>query len=241
MHATMAEPLADLRPEEVCPTCGARERAVCGVLTGPELRALSKAGHRRTLARGQTLVWAGDEAAACANVVAGVLKITAVDAGGRERIAGLLYPGDFIGHPFGGRELHTVTAASDAELCVFARADFAAALGRFHHMAGALLQRTLDALDASRLANLMIGQTSARARVAGFLSDLAARAPGAGCAGAPVGLPVTRGEMAELLGLTIETVSRQMTALRGERVIETPSLKTFLVLDPAALARAAEG
>ena len=89
----------------------------------------------------------------------------------------------------------------------------------------------------------ILGLKSAREKVASFLAMLAARAKPAKAVGVPadldIDLPITRGEVGESLGLTIETVSRQFSKLKVEGVIAFNNSRTFRVLDAAALQEAA--
>ncbi|WP_335680420.1 cyclic nucleotide-binding domain-containing protein [Sphingomonas melonis] len=96
-----------------------RDRALCGSLDDRELLALNAIGQRRRVARGQTIAWAGDEAVICGNLLTGVLKLVAATADGREQTVGLLYPADFFGQPYAGDVDFTLTALTEAELCVF--------------------------------------------------------------------------------------------------------------------------
>ena len=92
-----------------------------------------------------------------------------------------------------------------------------------------MLEMTLDDLDAARDWLLLLGCKTAREKVASFLLMLCRRvAPeGAPDTVVQIDLPLTRAEMAEYLGLTIETVSRQMTRLRGDGVIAFANARTL--------------
>lgn len=249
--ATIASGFANLRSlrtghaaiTSTCAECQVRDQSLCGCLSDEELQRLTAIGRHRPLPRGQTLVWAGDEATLCANLLSGVLKLTATTADGREQIVGLLYPADFVGRPFAEQAEHSITALTDATLCVFPRKPFEAALSDHTRMERLLLQRTLTALDEARNRMLMLGRRTAGEKVASFLLDMATHlAPPAARPGAPVAydLPLTRAEMADVLGLTIETVSRQMTRLKRTGVIDLPAGRQVRILDPAALRDMAE-
>jgi CRP/FNR family transcriptional regulator len=224
-----------------------RDKALCGSLSDAELVGLSRLGVLRRLSRGDALVRADDPPLVCANVQSGVMKISSVTPGGSEAIVGLLYPGDFIGRPFADADDHDVVALTDVELCVFPRADFERALAEHRQMEQRLLQRTLAELDRARRWLLRMGHATAMARVAGFLDDMQRRLTTSDCqpglvGDSPVGfeLPLSRGEIADLLGLTIETVSRQMTRLRAAGIIDLPGGRAVIIRNSSALAGAAE-
>lgn len=222
----------------ICSGCAVRDRALCASLDDVELDTLNALGQRRRLTRGQTLVWAGEESLVCANLLSGVLKLSAVTPNGREQVVGLLYPADFVGRPWAELADFTVTALGDVELCVFPRKPFERVLEDHVRMERLLLQRTLAALEEARGRMLALARLSAREKLAGFLLDLADRVQGCrATASGPVtfDFPLTRGEMAEVLGLTIETVSRQFTKLKNDGVIELPSRREVEIVNRGAL------
>ena len=217
-----------------CADCTVRHRALCSSLTDAELAALAAIGRRRRLPRGEVLVWAGDENSICANLVAGVLKISGSTGDGREQIVGLLYPSEFVGRPYRDIVDFTVTAATDVELCVFARGPFEAVLAAHPAMEQLLFRRTLAALDDARARAVMLGRMSAGEKVAGFLTETAEHVAGQGWqrrsgTGVTFDLPLSRAEMADVLGLTIETVSRQMSRLRLSGEIDLPGGRTVTI------------
>jgi len=119
---------------------------------------------------------------------------------------------------------------------VFARADFDRFAGEHPGLEHMLLQRTLAELDRTRSWMLLLARKSAEEKIATFLLDMAERLaePGAG----PLrrfDLPFSRQQIGDVLGLTIETVSRQMTALQRSGVIDLPTRRAVDILDRAEL------
>ena len=225
-----------------CSECGIRHRALCASLTDTDLAALSRLGRRRRVAKGESIVWAGDENMLCANIVSGVFKLDASTADGREQIVGLLYPADFIGRPYAPSSHYNVVALTDAELCVFPRTGFERVLQDRTELERMLLQRTLDELDHTREWMLLLGRKTAEEKIASFLVQMARRLS-QGCVEAASDtfvLPLSRSEMADVLGLTIETVSRQMTKLRSAGIIDLRTTRSVRILDACALAARAE-
>ena len=225
-----------MNPKDLCTDCGVRDQALCGSLTDVELESLNRLGRRRRIARNEAFTWAGDDNLVCANLLSGVLKLSASTADGREQIVGLLYPADFVGQPFADKVGYTITALTDAELCLFPREPFERVLSDHGRMERLLLQRVYAALDEARARIITLGRGTAGARVAGFLINVADRAASAGCRPFPDGpltfdLPLARGEIADVLGLTIETVSRQMTALGKAGIIALPGGRAVTLID----------
>lgn len=203
-----------------CPDCLVRATGLCATIDDEALIALSAAGRRRTLASGQVLTWAGDPNLLCANIVSGILKVTASTLNGREQIVGLLFAGDFVGQPFVEESALTVTALIETELCLFTRERFERTLSAHHRLEHALLRRTMGSLNDARERMLTLGQRGAQERVAGFLLDLVDRSSPGDCKSFDI--PISRGDMADFLGLTIETVSRQLTKMKSAGIISLP-------------------
>ncbi|SCW35466.1 transcriptional regulator, Crp/Fnr family [Sphingobium faniae] len=212
-----------------CDHCHVRDHAICADLDGEECTALSRIGRRVQLQAGQTVMWEGDSSTLVASVIEGTLKLSTHSGDGREQIVGVVYASDFVGRPFGARTPHSVTALTDARLCLYPRAafdNFARSHSRLEHR---LLQRTLDDLDRTRAWMLLLGRKSAREKVATFLLDMARRLP-TNDEGV-IELPLSRQQIADILGLTIETVSRQMSDLKRHGVIALAGRRGVRILD----------
>jgi CRP/FNR family transcriptional regulator len=173
-----------------------------------------------------------------------VLKLSTSTVDGREQIVGVVYPSDFIGRPFGKTTPHSVTALSDAQVCMFTRSAFDDFAGDHPELEHKLLERTLTELDRARNWMLLLGRKSAGERVATFLLEMADRLENNGCEhdflhGPKFELPLSRQQIADLLGLTIETVSRQLTRLRQAGIIDLPDRRSVIILDRGAMEDAA--
>lgn len=235
----MPEPRrADLAHDPLaCATCPVRDVAVCAGLGEEERRTLARVGRRRRFGRGEVVFDAGDPDTACATLVTGALKLSRIDADGVERTVALVHAGGFLARLFATGVDCTATALADSELCLFSRADVEGAMRGSPGFMERILQATLEQLDASRALINLIARRDAKSRVAGLLL-LFLRG---GCEGAPrdgdrVALPLSRGEMAGLLGTTIETVSRQFAQLEAEALIRRVGLHHVVVEDMRGLA-----
>lgn len=220
------------RPQNFCEACAIRNRAICADLDEREIGLLNGIGRRRKLAAGEQLMWEGDEAVLVANVIEGVLKLSTQTVDGKEQILGLVYPSDFLGRPFGETTPYGVEALSDAHICVFERKDFERFAREHPRLEHKLLERTLSELDRTRRWMLLLGRMSAEQKVASFLLEMADRM---GVRGADhvkaVTLPLSRQQIADVLGLTIETVSRQLSKLRSAGLIDLVSRREVLIKD----------
>jgi CRP/FNR family transcriptional regulator len=226
------EHLPATRPTNFCDTCAIRNRAICADLDDSEIGLLNGIGRRRQLEAGEQLMWEGDEAVLVANVIDGVLKLASHSADGGEQILGLAYPSDFLGRPFGETAPYGVEALTEAQICVFERKDFDRFARDHPRLEHKLLERTLTELDRSRRWMMLLGRMNAGQKVASFLLELRDRLGKAGAGGETfVTLPLSRQQMADVLGLTIETVSRQLSRLRSAGLIDTPSRREIVLRD----------
>lgn len=223
---------------EACTTCAVRESSICHSLSLDGLGELGRFGRRQNVRRGQTLQWEGEESLLVGNVIEGVLKLSASTRDGRDQTLGIAYPSDFIGRPFGAKSSQSVTALTDAHVCTFSRTNFDEFARRHPDLEHGLLHRTLADLDKARNWMLLLARKSASERVATFLLEMASRLGSRDDGGrGPVRfeLPFGRQEIGDVLGLTIETVSRQITKLRDSGVIETPGQRWIVIRDHAEL------
>jgi CRP/FNR family transcriptional regulator, anaerobic regulatory protein len=215
----MTQPAADVE----CAECPIRHRAVCARCEPDELDRLEQIKYYRNYEAGQTVAWAGDEMGFVASVVRGVATLSQTLSDGRTQMVGLLLPSDFIGRPGRASSPYDVTAVSDVTLCCFRRKPFEQLLISTPHVAERLLIMSLDELDAAREWMLILGRKTAREKIASLLTIIARREASMGMIRAKgpliIDLPLTREAMADYLGLTLETVSRQISALKSEGII----------------------
>jgi len=238
----MPETFAE-KPLNFCQACTVRNRAICADLESDEVDLLNKIGRRRTLAAGEQLLWEGDEAVLVANVIDGVLKLSSQTADGKEQILGLAYPSDFLGRPFGKTTPYGVEALTEAHVCVFKRSDFDRFAGEHPRLEHKLLERTLTELDRTRRWMLLLSRMTAQQRLCTYLIEMEERMAPAGCAPSladdgpkTLTLVLSRQQIADVLGLTIETVSRQFSKMKREGIIDLPSRREVVILDREALA-----
>ena len=218
-----------------CGECQIRHRAVCARCDADELVRLEEIKYYRSFEAGQTIVWSGDRMDFVGSVVSGIATLTQTMEDGRRQMVGLLLPSDFVGRPGRGVAPYDVTAVTDLVMCCFRRKPFEEMMSATPHVSQRLLEMTLDELDSAREWMLLLGRKTAREKIASFLAILARRDTGLK-ARTPKGqiafdLPLTREEMADYLGLTLETVSRQMSALKRDGVVELEEKRRIIVPD----------
>lgn len=226
-----------------CQRCSVRSRALCGVLTNGELTALNAASRQRTFDEGQTIVIEG-EPAIVGNVISGVCVEKKTLPDGREQIVSLLFPADFIGGDLDGPSDTTVQAVSPVRLCLHDRASFARIVDEHPLLQRGYLEHARSELKNAREWMLLLGQKNAEERLATFLLRLATRHTEAGCShytpddardGMTVEIPISRAQIAAYLGLTLETVSRKIGALRDHGAITLEGTRSVTLSNVAKL------
>ncbi len=238
---TEARPILASHPR--CSDCAIRERAVCAYCGPTELAVLDAIKSYRTFEPGEEIAAMGEETDFLGSVVTGVVSLSQGMEDGRRQMVGLLFAGDFIGRPLRATAPFDAVAVSKVKLCIFMRSRFESLLRHTPDLERRLLEMALDELDAARDWMVLLGRKTAREKIASFISLCARRAAALHRAvpqdGAVLDLPLTREQIADYLGLTIETVSRQVSALKKEGIIDLVDSRTLNLPDIDRLRRAA--
>ena len=213
-----------IHTQHSCGDCPIRHNAVCAYCESDELARLEDIKYYRSYDAGQPVIWAGDQMDFLGSVVTGIASLSQRLEDGRTQMVGLLMPSDFLGRP--GRVLapYDVSASTPLVLCCFRRKPFESLLKTTPSIGTRLLEMTLDELDAAREWMLILGRKTAREKIASLLVIIAQREAALTKTvprdGQGLDLPLTREAMADYLGLTLETVSRQISALKRDGIVE---------------------
>lgn len=225
-----------------CETCAVRHKALCGALSGDEIKRINALAFRRRFQAGELILNDSEVPEFFGNIISGVVKLSKVTHDGRQQIVGLQFASDFIGRPFAARNPFFAEAASEVELCCFRKKQFEALVREIPDLEHRMFQHTLDELDAARAWMVLLGRKSAEERIASFIVLIVDRVQQIGCSpeigmqeDVEAELPLTRAEIADYLGLTIETVSRQFTRLKSRGLIDAVRGRHILVRNVAAL------
>jgi CRP/FNR family transcriptional regulator, anaerobic regulatory protein len=245
-HAGVSETIRkDIHNSElpvVCRSCEARHKGVCGALTSEQLLRLSKHTSRHSFDSDQELISAGSDIHSYSNIMRGVVKLTKLMADGRQQIVGLQFAPDFLGRPFKRRSDTAFEAATEVMVCSFPRTALEDMVRQSPDLEHRLHEQALKELDEAREWMLTLGRKSAAEKVASFLFLIASHVDPETQPRNSIRfeLPLKRADIADFLGLTIETVSRQITRLRKAGVIEVEHNRTVVVPDLALLQAACE-
>jgi CRP-like cAMP-binding protein len=165
-------------------------------------------------------------------VVSGSVRTYKILGDGRRQIGGFYMPGDVFGIELDGEHTLSAEAIADAKVLLVKRSAVEAIADRDASIARELFLLTARELQRARERILLLVK-SAQERVAGFLLEMAGRAND----GNAIALPMSRQDIADYLGLTIETVSRTLTSLEAAATIEVPTSRRIVLRDRSALRR----
>lgn len=183
-------------------------------------------------ARNEEIFGEGDPAEFIYRIRSGTVRLSRILADGRRMIGSFVFAGDSFGIEAGDEHSFSAEAVSDCEivatprLVVFRRAE------SDHAFSHQLWQAAVSELAGARRHMLVLGCQSALERVSSFLLDMARRNASGDRI---VTLPMSRQDIADYLGLTIETVSRTITQLTERGAIEVPSSRTIVLRNPSLL------
>jgi len=197
-----------------------------------QVGSIKLTGQSLSFGRNAEIYGEGTPAAYFYKVVSGAVRTYRVLADGRRQIQAFYAPGDVFGFELESEHTHSAEAIVDSRIVLIRRGAITALAARDGEVARQLW--TLTARELRRVQNhAMLLVKTARERVVSFLLEMAERGP----TGEPVTLPMSRQDIADYLGLTIETVSRTLTSLESLDAIALPNSRRIVLRDRAALSR----
>lgn len=217
-----------------CARCAVRELAVCSSLPPPEADALERHVFSIELQANGELARAGQPCRHAYSVTSGMLRVVRTLPDARRQVVAFVTPGRFFG--LSGHKVHrySIEAVAASRVCAYGLDGIDELRQRFPSFEHALLERACRDLDDAHDSMLLLARLSPLERLATFLVRLRQQMRIRG--DDPfVALPMGRGDIADHLGLTVETVSRSFTRLREQGVIALPDPHRVEILDRAAL------
>ena len=224
-----------------CATCEARALSVCNAIPDTELARLSTITAVTEVAAGQGFIDEGEPAGCFFNLTAGTAKLFKLLPDGRRQITGFVGPGQFLGLAVSDTYAFSAEAIERVRFCRFQRAALRTLLDDFPLMEKRLLEVASNELVAAQEQMLLLGRKTARERLASFLLAQSRQGMPCGHSRQRFRLPMTRVDIADYLGLTIETVSRTLTRLRAEEMIDIVAQSGLVITDPSGLENVAGG
>lgn len=229
------EPLAGKTP---CASCRARSCSVCGAIAVADLAWLAALALPLDVAAGAAFMAEGDPAEHLFNITGGHARLFKLLPDGRRQIIGFARAGQFLGLAAASAYTVTAEAVDRVRLCRFSRARLHGLTAQFPQMERRLFDAAASELAAAQDQIVLLGRKTARERIASFLVGWA---HGDRVLATRIQVPMPRGDIADYLGLTVETVSRTLTSLRVEGLLAMPTASDITLLDVAALIAIASG
>lgn len=208
-----ARPCTHARAGLDCEHCNVRLVAVCAALKTEELESLEAIAHTLCFEPKETLFLENDLSDAAYTVTRGAIRLYRIFLDGRRQVIGFLLPGDFISIDASGRHPFAADAIASVSLCRYPKKEFAVLLDKKPHLLKQLYLTAAHELIDARDHMMALGQRSAQEKIAWFLIHLRNRWSRSQPLSDEVALPMSRQDIADYLGLTIETVSRTLSKL----------------------------
>jgi len=202
-----------------CERCKIRQISICAAFEPDDLDALQSMAQTISFAAKETIFLENDDSDAAFTVTEGALRLYRTFADGRRQVISFLLPGDFISVEADGRHEYSADSITEVTLCCFPKKQFAAVVKQRPHVLQRLYETTARELINAREHMLTLGQRSAAEKLAWFLVHLGIRQSCIDFEPNIVELPMSRQDIADHLGLTIETVSRTFSGFAREGII----------------------
>jgi CRP/FNR family transcriptional regulator len=212
---------------------------ICGALDQRLQVDLFESGHRQEWARRQQLFSSDAPAGPIFKVTSGIVAVSKTLPNGARQIVRFVLPGDICGYlSEAGRYSFDGEAITEVVTCTFPRDRFDSFAATHDAAAGAVRNELSRVLSAAGRHMTVLGRMPTAARVARFLCTMKADLNARSAAPDQVTLPMARGDIADYLGMRLETVSRSFAKLRKLRLISVRA-EEIVILDEAGLAAVA--
>ena len=215
--------VGDQACEQSCAECAVRPHAICAALDQDELRQFEQLSHRLQYRPNEPVFSQEEIVTSCYNVLEGVLRLYKLLPDGRRQIVGFALPGDFLGLSINGRHGISADAVGPVSVCRFVKTSFSRFMAEKPNLLRRINEFITRDLDEAQEQMVLLGRRSAEEKVAIFLIKWRDRLARIGPLASLTPLPMSRQDIADYLGLTIETVSRTFTKLERDGVIEIVS------------------
>lgn len=228
-------------PVGYCTHCDLGSQSFCAGLSTEQFRRFMSVLGQSSIEANTTIFREGDVAQHLYSITQGAVKLYKLLSDGRRQIIAFCFPGDFFGLSINGNYVYTAEAMLPVMVCRFPRRKLDALFAELPMLEKRLLGATTQELAAAHDQMVLLGRKTARERVASFLVMLCRRLSPRGDRLQLITLPMGRSDIADFLGLTIETVSRTLTGFRREGLITLPDANHVMIRQLEALSLIAEG
>jgi CRP/FNR family transcriptional regulator len=202
-----------------CARCSVRLISICAALSSDELKDMESMGQGARFAARDVLVAQGEPAESVFTVTEGVVRLYRLLADGRRQIIGFALPGDFLGLSLFATSSFSADAVTDTVVCRFPRKTFVSYVEKHPQLMRRLHEFASHELNLAQDQVVLLGRRSAEERLCTLLLMLRDRLRRLGHTPPYIPLPMNRQDIADYLGLTVETVSRTFTKLAKSKLI----------------------
>lgn len=229
------------RMAEACATCGSRVAGLCHRLDAAVLDDFAADSQRFHLPAKSNVFREGDPATRAYSLVEGVVKLSRLLADGKQQVVGFRFAGDVLGYGAGKTYPFDAELLTEGHLCRIERSRLDALMRLYPQLERRLLQLCLTELSNTQDQLVTVGRRSAESRVASFLLGLVEAHRLRGPLPEDLPMPMTRSDIGDFLGLTLETVSRSFAAFKRQKLIAEPGQHKLRILNADALHRLTDG
>ena len=219
-----------------CTSCKVRPYSFCRCLKEEDLRHFAGISSEKKFSNKQVIFLQSDEGKRLYNITEGNVKIYQLLQDGRVQIIGFLYPGDFFGSYKKGKYNYSANAIGDVAVCEFKEDVLNNHMDENPELSRELLNMTTNELILAQDRVKVLGKLTATERVANFISNISKQRARIKWQDNPISLPMSRQDIADYLGLTIATVSREITNLKISSTIKMISTNQIYLNDKTKLA-----
>lgn len=221
-----------------CSVCKIRSYSFCRCLPDEQLKVFSTISEEIEFQDKKAIFLQEEQSKNLYNITKGNVKIYRLLTDGRIQIIGFLYPGDFFGSYQKGKYNYSAESIGDLRVCVFKQSSLDDYLEKNMKLAKELLHMTSHELTLAQDRMMVLGKMNASERVVKFILNISNQRLRIGWQNNPISIPMTRQDIADYLGLTLETISREFTKLKTANVIKFLSSKQIYITDRDKLSSA---
>ncbi|MCR9215376.1 MAG: helix-turn-helix domain-containing protein [Proteobacteria bacterium] len=230
-----------LYPVSPCDSCAAHKKAICSSLEGQALDRFRTKGRTRIIKVGEPLFFESEDIRYFYTVISGEVRLCNILEDGRRQVVGFRSCGDKVGEHFGGKYLYDAEAVCDTIVCQFPVRELEMQMQQSPEMRAKLMKIMQEEISELQQHTILLGRKTPIEKIATFLKNRASKLNLVGEENIEISLSMGRSDIADYLGLTVETVSRTISKLKAEKVIDVPSAHAVVVRDIQQLAVLADG
>lgn len=223
----------DTHENSACPDCPAARSGPCQWLDSGLRDSMAAVSSNRSFSQGETILPGGQVSPWIGVVLSGLVKITTLDEQGNEHVLQLLHPGAMVGDPFGAAAAFSYDAATDTRLCLTPRSAMKEVFDRNPDAYAAHLRIAMRQQLEHHFAQLALRGRNSLQRVAYWIST---QTPASGIDRVlSVRILLSRRDLASLLEMTVETLSRNLHQLADRGLIRIVTPDRLEIVDAARL------